>query len=78
MKELNSFSIVGNTRSIGLIGGIELVQNKKDKKYFEKNVGISASVVNHAQKNGLIVRALQGDIIAVCPPLIIKNNEIKL
>ena len=78
MKELNNFSIVGNTRSIGLIGGIELVQNKKDKKYFEKNVGISASVVNHAQKNGLIVRALQGDIIAVCPPLIIKNNEIDL
>ena len=78
MEQLNEYSIVGNTRSIGLIGGIELVQNKKNRVYFDKKIGIGSLVVKNAQKNGLIVRALQGDIIAVCPPLIISSKEIDI
>ena len=78
MEQLNECSIVGNTRSIGLIGGIELVQNKKNRVYFDKKIGIGSLVVKNAQKNGLIVRALQGDIIAVCPPLIISSKEIDI
>ena len=78
MELLNEYSIVGNTRSIGLIGGIELVQNKKNRVYFDKKIGIGSLVVKNAQKNGLIVRALQGDIIAVCPPLIISSKEIDI
>ena len=77
-QELNDISIVGNTRSIGLIAGIEIVKDKKDKQYFDKKIGIGALVVNHAQKNGLIVRALPGDVIAICPPLIISEDEIDL
>ena len=77
-QELNEISIVGNTRSIGLIAGIELVKDKKDKRYFDKKIGIGALVVKHAQKNGLIVRALPGDVIAICPPLIISDDEIDL
>ena len=77
-QELNEISIVGNTRSIGLIAGIELVKDKKEKQYFDKKIGIGALVVKHAQKNGLIVRTLPGDVIAICPPLIISNDEIDL
>ena len=77
-QELNDISIVGNTRSIGLIAGIEIVKDKKDKQYFDKKIGIGALVVKHAQKNGLIVRALPGDVIAICPPLIISDDEIDL
>ncbi len=78
MEQLNVHSIVGNARSIGLIGAIELVQNKKNKTYFDPKIGIGSRIVKNAQKNGLIVRALQGDIVALCPPLIINNKEVDI
>ena len=78
MEQLNVHSIVGNARSIGLIGAIELVQNKNNKTYFDPKIGIGSRIVKNAQKNGLIVRALQGDIVALCPPLIINNKEVDI
>ena len=78
IEQLNVHSIIGNARSIGLIGAIELVQNKKNKTYFDPKIGIGSRIVKNAQKNGLIVRALQGDIVALCPPLIINNKEVDI
>ena len=78
MEQLNVHSIVGNARSIGLIGAIELVQNKNNKTYFDPEIGIGSRIVKNAQKNGLIVRALQGDIVALCPPLIINIKEVDI
>ena len=78
IEQLNVHSIVGNARSIGLIGAIELVQNKKNKTYFDPKIGIGSRIVKNAQNNGLIVRALQGDIVALCPPLIINNKEVDI
>jgi 4-aminobutyrate--pyruvate transaminase len=78
MEQLNVHSIVGNARSIGLIGAIELVQNKYNKTYFDPKIGIGSRIVKNAQKNGLIVRALQGDIVALCPPLIINIKEVDI
>ena len=78
MEQLNVHSIVGNARSIGLIGAIELVQNKNNKTYFDPKIGIGSRIVKNAQKNGLIVRALQGDIVALCPPLIINIKEVDI
>ena len=78
IEQLNVHSIIGNARSIGLIGAIELVQNKKNKTYFDPKIGIGSRIVKNAQKNGLIVRALQGDIVALCPPLIINSKEVDI
>lgn len=78
IEQLNVHSIVGNARSIGLIGAIELVQNKNNKTYFDPKIGIGSRIVKNAQNNGLIVRALQGDIVALCPPLIINSKEVDI
>ena len=78
MEKLNDHSIVGNARSIGLIGAIELVKNKKNKTYFDPKISIGTRIVNNAQRNGLIVRVLQGDIVALCPPLIINGKELDI
>ena len=78
MEKLNDHSIVGNARSIGLIGAIELVKNKKNKTYFDPKIAIGTRIVKNAQRNGLIVRALQGDIVALCPPLIINSKELDI
>ena len=78
MEQLNDHSIVGNARSIGLIGAIELVKNKKNKTYFDPKIAIGTRIVKNAQRNGLIVRVLQGDIVALCPPLIINGKELDI
>ena len=38
---------------------------------------VAAEVVRRAEANGLIVRALTGDVIAFSPPMIIETNEIE-
>ena len=45
-----------------------------DKK-FDTKKKIAAQAVKFIQDQGVILRALPGDIIGICPPLIISENE---
>jgi len=75
--ELHRFAdrpFVGETRGIGLIGAIELVEDKATKRPFEKP-GTGARVAEACHKHGLIIRAI-GDTIAFCPPMIITKDQI--
>jgi 4-aminobutyrate--pyruvate transaminase len=75
VNKLNAFDSVGEARGVGLICGIELVSNKTSKAGFNP-IGSAGRVVAKAcQDEGLIVRAI-GDVIAMCPPLIITKNQI--
>ncbi len=75
LKSCDNFDLVGNTRGIGLIGALEFVSKKDSNKGFEKK-GIAGKIfADNAKHNGLIVRAI-GDVIAFCPPLIIKDSQI--
>jgi 4-aminobutyrate--pyruvate transaminase len=67
--------LVGETRAKGLIGAIELVADKKSKRAFDPKKAVGAIATEILQENGLIVRAM-GDAIALCPPLIIREDEI--
>lgn len=67
---------VGEARGIGLIGAVELVQDKATKQSFDPSVKIAALVQKAAEEEGLIVRAMPGDIVGFCPPLIISEDEI--
>lgn len=75
MRRLAQHELVGNTRSIGLIGGVELVADRKEKRLFDPKQGVGAYCLNECQKLGLITRAI-GDTIAVCPPLIITEAQL--
>mmetsp|Transcript_110763 Transcript_110763/g.173263 ORF Transcript_110763/g.173263 Transcript_110763/m.173263 type:complete len:160 (+) Transcript_110763:3-482(+) len=78
-KRLQSFAnhtLVGEARGIGLIGALELVADKSSGASFAPSRGIGARVVKAALDHGLIVRALPGDIIALCPPLTVTESEI--
>jgi 4-aminobutyrate--pyruvate transaminase len=68
--------LVGNTRSVGLIGAVELMADKDAKRKFDPSAKVGALVQQAVQEHGLIVRALPGDIIGFCPPLIITESEI--
>ncbi|WP_375410565.1 aminotransferase [uncultured Methylobacterium sp.] len=76
LSALADHPIVGEARGIGLIGGIEIVADKRTKRQYEPKAAVAARCVAFAQAEGLIVRFLAGDRVAVCPPLVIARDEI--
>ena len=76
LRGLGEHPLVGEAVGIGLIGGIELVADKKTKASFEASKAAALTVGRFAEEEGVIVRPLLGDRIAICPPLVIKTEEI--
>jgi 4-aminobutyrate--pyruvate transaminase len=76
LKALSDHPLVGEARGIGLIGGLELVKNKSSKTSFEPKLGVGAKAARFAEEEGVLCRAVGGDTIGLCPPLIIDGAEI--
>ena len=76
LAALADHPLVGEARGLGLIGGLEIVADKATKRQFEVKKGVATKCMGFAQEEGLVVRSLIGDRIAVCPPLIITEEEI--
>src|ERR1700744_424957 len=76
LKQLEEHPLVGEARGVGLIAGIELVADKKTKARFDPARQVNQAATNFAEDNGLIVRALPVDRLALCPPLVISEEEI--
>jgi putrescine---pyruvate transaminase len=79
LKMLQSeFPIVGEVRSLGLIGALEIVKNKQTNERFEKK--LAPIIINEARQRGLILRTVtfnDADTIVFSPPLIINKQEIE-
>ena len=76
LAALNNHPLVGEARGLGLIGGVELVANKTTRRAFTPGQGVGPRAVRFAEDEGLIVRAVMGDVLTLCPPLIITAAEI--
>lgn len=76
LARLAEHPLVGEVQAVGLIGGIELVANKNTKQSFDPAKYVAMAIFNFAQEEGVISRALLGDRLAFCPPLIISEAEI--
>jgi 4-aminobutyrate---pyruvate transaminase len=76
-QKLSAHPMIGEVQSIGLIGAIQLVQNKSPKTFFEPAAGIAPAFTKFAQEHGLVVRPLFGDRVALCPPLVISEADIQ-
>ena len=64
-------------RGIGLLSAIELVKDKKNRKFFEKQGQLSQEIVTRMAKNGVLARAMPaGDTIGFAPAFCISNNEL--
>ena len=61
----------------GAFSAVELVADKATKRAFDPKKLVGGQCVKYAQNEGLILRNL-GDAVAVCPPLIITEDEIGL
>ena len=78
LQALAEHPLVGEARGVGLLGGIELVEDKDRKKNFAPSASVGASVAARCLEHGLVVRSLPGDIITLCPPLVILKAEVDM
>ena len=77
LKALGDHPLVGEARGLGLVGGVELVADKRSKRPFDPKQGVGFYCSRFAEEEGLIVRFLPGDCLSICPPLIISAEEIE-
>ncbi len=76
LAELGEHPLVGDARGVGLIGGVELVADKATKESYPAAVKAAAKASEKAVEHGLFVRPLPSDVLGICPPLIITEDEI--
>ncbi|WP_341703823.1 aspartate aminotransferase family protein [Ferrovibrio sp.] len=76
LNQLADHPLVGEARGIGLIGAVELVADKATRRPFAPAAGVGAACMAFAEQEGLIQRAIAGDTMAFCPPMIIEESEI--
>ena len=76
LKKFEELEFIGEARGIGLMGALEMVQDKKSKKPFNGAVSIGERVANQCIRNGLICRPL-GPSIVLCPPFITSEEEME-
>ena len=75
LKPISAHPHVGDVRQIGLIAGIELVQNRITKEPYPLMDRIGVRVTDEARAAGLLLRPL-GNIIVLMPPLSTTIKEL--
>lgn len=69
--------LVGEVRTLGFLGAIEIVADKESRKRFEPAGSAAVKVRDHAIARGMMLRAT-GDTMILSPPLIWTETEIDL
>jgi putrescine aminotransferase len=76
LQRLRSHDIVGDVRGLGLVAGVELVRDRETKEPFDVAAGVARNVWLAALEQGVIVRPLGGDVLAISPPFVITEEQI--
>ena len=76
-ERIAGHGIVGEVRSIGLMGAIEIVKDKETRERFPDEGSAGVVVRDHAIANGMMLRAT-GDTMILSPPLIWTKDTIDL
>ena len=77
MERLAGHGIVGEVRTIGLMGAIEIVKDKETRERFPGDGAAAVVVRDHAIANGMMLRAT-GDTMILSPPLIWTRSTIDM
>ncbi|TVQ37069.1 MAG: aminotransferase class III-fold pyridoxal phosphate-dependent enzyme [Geminicoccaceae bacterium] len=76
LQALADEPLVGEARGVGLIGALEIVADKATRAQYPAEAKIAVKVTEALLEEGLILRPLPGDVIGICPPMIITEAEI--
>jgi putrescine aminotransferase len=74
-RQLAEHPLVGEARSVGLIGALELVKDKATRQFFDKRGEVGTICRDFCFRNGLIMRATR-DTMIISPPLVISREQI--
>jgi putrescine aminotransferase len=75
LATLEDHPLVGEVRSMGLIGAIELVKDKAMRAHFDEPGKVGTICRDHCVANGLVMRAVR-DIMVMSPPLVMTTAQI--
>jgi len=74
-RQLAEHPLVGEARSVGLIGALELARDKKTRQFFDKRGEVGTICRDFCFQNGLIMRAVR-DTMIISPPLVITLEQV--
>lgn len=75
LNSLSDHPLVGQVRTVGFLGGLELMKDKHAGIAFDSSDNIGYKCREHCFKSGIVMRAV-GDSMILCPPLVITEPEI--
>ena len=77
LEALRDTGIVGDVRGLGLLAGVELVQDQASGSPFAPDMGVARRVAREAADRGLLVRSgVSSDVLTLTPPLIMEAADI--
>jgi len=74
-EALSDHPLVGEVRGVGLIAGVELVQDRSTKKPFDPSLAAARRLHELLMEEGLICRPVF-DTVALSPPLILTEADV--
>jgi 4-aminobutyrate--pyruvate transaminase len=72
---LADHEMVGEIRGAGFLAGIELVADKATRTPFDPALKVGALVERRCRAHGVMIRNM-GDVISICPPFVMTENEV--
>ncbi|MDK2820184.1 MAG: adenosylmethionine---8-amino-7-oxononanoate aminotransferase [Clostridia bacterium] len=68
---------IGEFRQLGMVGALELVEDKKTKKGFDWKKRVGYNIYRKAVPKGVLLRPL-GNVIYFMPPYVVEEKDIEL
>ena len=78
LSALMNHPLVGDARSRGLLGALELVSDKQRKTGFDPALRLNERIFEVAYRNGLIMRAFADNVLGFAPALCYKKEDFEL
>jgi adenosylmethionine-8-amino-7-oxononanoate aminotransferase len=78
LRKLLDHPLVGDARSRGLLGALELVADKASKERFDPALKLSDRIAEAAYRNRVTFRAFGDNILGFAPALCFSANDFEL
>jgi adenosylmethionine-8-amino-7-oxononanoate aminotransferase len=78
LQKLRQHPLVGDARSRGLLGALELVSDKATRQGFDPQLRLSDQIADISYRNGLVFRAFGDNILGFAPALCYGEHEFDL
>lgn len=75
LTDLGAHPLVGEVRGIGMLGAVQIVQDKGRRTFYPVSDGVGQFCADRCLGRGLLTRAA-GDALVICPPLTVTKGDI--